>query len=128
MEEIARRRPVDRTAARVTSTGPKGLGSRKVIAQVCSPTPVPLRPVPRDMINLVGRSFGHLVVAGLCAKRQDQGKWAATVWLCRCVCGYYVVRTTKAINNPANAAVDRCDRCRQTEFLRRRSTYQQTGL
>ena len=76
MEEIARRRPVDRTAARVTSIGPKGLDSGKVIAQVCSPTPLPLRPVPSDRTDLTGRTIGHLVVVGLCAKRPDQGKWA----------------------------------------------------
>lgn len=124
MKEIARRRPIDRAAARVTSAGPKGYESDKQIAQVYSATPLPLRPIPAhpSLPDLTGTTRGLLTVVGLWAERHGE----KALWVCRCVCGYYVTRRTKALTNTRNAS-DRCDRCRQVAWLRRTSVYQQLG-
>lgn len=115
-------RPVNATAARVVGSGPKGLESHKLIEQVCSAVPLPTRRVPYFMPQLLGARRGKLTVVGLCAQSRKDG----AQWLCRCVCGYYVTRATKAIRNERNDC-DSCDRCRQVAFLRRASTYRQTG-
>jgi hypothetical protein len=126
MKEIARRRPIDRTAARVTSAGPKGYESSKQILQVCSPTALPLRPFPRrapsSCRNLAGIVRGRLTVIGLWAENPSHH----ALWVCRCVCGYYVTRRARALTNPRNDK-DRCDRCRELVYLRRTSQYIATG-
>lgn len=123
MKDIARRRPVDRTAARVTAEGPKGYESSKRILTDFSEAPLPMRKIPRDAPKLVGVVCGWLTVIGMAQKRSSNG----ALWVCRCVCGYYTTRRSESIRNPRNAAVDRCDRCREVQFLKRRSLRQQLG-
>lgn len=120
MEEIAKRRPVDRTAALVTQPGPRGLDSAKRIACVFSPTPLPTRPVPRGAVNLTGQRCGQLTVIGLARDIRH-------LWVCRCVCGYYVTRKAKAIKNTRNQDIDRCERCRELAWLKRQDARRSTG-
>lgn len=129
MKRIATARPVDRTAARVTQSGPKGMESSKRIAQAHSQTPLPTVPIPRHIVDLRGRTFGTLTVVGLAVSTDTVQRQAGNhrLWVCRCVCGNYLTRRAKAINNPKNT-IDACDRCRQVQFLRRRSEYQQLGF
>jgi len=119
MDEIARRRPVDRTAARVTQPGPKGLESAQRIDAVFSATPLPMRPVLAQLADLTGLRCGQLTVIGLSVERASGGSGGKCRWVCRCVCGYYVTR---------NQAVDRCDRCRHTEGLQRETERRRLGL
>lgn len=126
LAKIIASRPVDATAARVTSAGPKGLESSKRIAQAHSDVPLPMRSVPSEVRhNLIGRSFGRFTVIGLSVTRPSQPGGQA--WVCRCSCGQYEIRRSRSIQNTKNAAIDRCDRCRQVEYLRRLSERRQLG-
>lgn len=123
---VVRRVPVDATAARVVSAGPKGVESDKRFGGVCAPAPPQMREVPAGTPNRIGFIKGHLTVVGLSVARKPSDK--QTKWVCRCRCGYYVIRLTRKLReqDPALMA-DRCDRCRQVWFLKKRSFYQQTG-
>ena len=125
MKDIATRRPADATAARVTQPGPKGYEPSKLILQVCSAVPLPLRPVLKGQLDLTGRTVGRLTVCGLTPKGASPN--ARGLWSCRCVCGYYTTRHAQAIQNPKNTS-DCCERCRHVQHLRKVSTYRQTGV
>ena len=129
MKEIARRVPIDRTAARVTQAGPKGLESAKTIAQTHSDTPLPTYRVPSGIKDLTGKAVGSLTVIGLAKPTETKQEQVGNhrLWVCRCVCGRYLTRRAKAINNPKNTQ-DCCDHCRHVLFLRRRATYQALGF
>lgn len=121
MEEIARRRPVDRTAALVTQPGPKHLEPTKRASSPhgTQPAPWPLRPVPSGWQNATGERVGSLTVVGLShltsvGKHLSGGQRAR--WVCRCACGYYVVRSLKAVRNTGNT-LDACDRCLHRQHL-----------
>ena len=128
MEEIARRRPIDRTAAQVVSAGPRGLESSKRIARAHSDVPLPMIPMPRFVKDLRGRVIGSLTVIGLAvptsSTRKKKGR--ERLWVCRCVCGYYTTRRAKAINSSVNGS-DACDRCLQVMWLKQNSTWRQLG-
>jgi hypothetical protein len=118
MEEIARRRPVDLTAARVTQPGPRGLDLKKRPSSLhgCQPAPWPLRAIPGGPENLIGRVRGSLTVVGLSHVLGGAASGSRLRWCCRCVCGYYVLRARRAIVNPANT-LDACDRCLERQWL-----------
>lgn len=124
MKEIARRRPVDSTAARVTSRGVHYV-------------PVELKPggpahsdVPLPMMkwhgpasgNLTGTRFGQFTVIGYAGTSSQRG----ARWMVQCACGMYSIRITRSIKNPANHD-DRCERCRQQQFFRKRLAQSQNG-
>lgn len=128
MEEIARRRPVDATAARVTQPGPRGLEIGKR-GELCSPTPFPMRPVPTQTPDLTGRRCGQLTVVGLAVQQGGSGtSGVRSRWVCRCVCGYYAMRKARAITNPDNQVHERCERCRQVANLQRETERRRLGL
>lgn len=126
LDALISRAPVNATAAKVIGPGPKGLESDKRILTVCSPTPLPvrgIRPSERKLLpNLVGVMTGSLTPIGIWV----DGRPGHLRWVCRCVCGYYTTRSTKALRKATNQH-DQCDRCRQVAFLRRRATYLATG-
>jgi len=128
MEEIAKRRPVNVTAARVTQPGPRGLEIGKPTANPDSPTPIAMRPVPAQIPDLTGQRCGQLTVIGLAAQRGGKGTSGRSRWVCRCVCGYYVTRKAGAIKNPDNAPYERCERCRQLANLQRETERRRLGL
>ncbi|MGE0590903.1 MAG: hypothetical protein AB7G23_02985 [Vicinamibacterales bacterium] len=118
-------RPVDATAARVVGPG-EVYQSRKIGNGVDSDVPLPTRPIhasergQKAFVDLTGRRQGLLVVIG---KSPLEGRWVA-----RCACGMYTIRRSKALTNPANREIDRCERCRQVAFLRKDSTWRQIGF
>lgn len=118
MKDIATRRPVDVVAARVTAPGPRVLESSKRITTYCEAAPMAMRQVFPGVPNLTGRVQGWLTVVGMAVERGGAGGRQGR-WVCRCRCGYYVLRTSKAVKN-SNNANDRCDRCRQLEHLQLR--------
>lgn len=128
IEAVVTKRPVNRTAALVTQPGPKGLESSKRIAQAHSDDRLTTVPVPRSVRDLRGRTFGTLTAIGLAEPTASISKQQGNqrLWVCRCVCGRYLTRRAKAINNPNNTN-DRCDPCRQVAYLRRRSTFNTLG-
>lgn len=129
-EVIATGRPIDRTAALVLNRGPKGLESAKRITQIVSPTALRWCGLTHEhrrtgVPDLTGMTVGNLTVMGLWRDQQD-GK-NGLLWVCRCVCGWYVTRKAKAIRNPKNAG-DCCERCRQVVFLKRQSLLRDLGF
>lgn len=122
-EVIATGRPIDRTAALVLNRGPKGLESAKRITQVVSPTALRWCGLTSEhrrtgVPDLTGMTVGNLTVMGLWADRPKATN--GLLWVCRCVCGWYVTRKARAIRNPANH-LDCCERCRQVLYLKRQS-------
>lgn len=109
---IEGRVPVNKTAARVMGKGIQYTPDKKIV-QVHSENPLPLIPISWNEKNLKGIKFGKLTVMG----KFSSGKKA--MWSCRCLCGRYCARSSKAIHNPKNNA-DCCAECQQLEFLKRR--------
>ncbi|EDY2029990.1 hypothetical protein GTB64_004432 [Salmonella enterica] len=68
--------------------------------------------------NLTGIQRGRLIAYGFVP--------GVRKWACRCLCGRYVLRRTRAIANDANAA-DCCIQCRELLFLKREEVYRRTG-
>lgn len=101
--------PVDKPAALVTSTAPRW---ERVSKAWRGAGPIPLRPIPSDMPNMIGRAFGFLTVIGLSKHCGKNGVGGAAAWLCRCACGYYVLRTSKAINHGNDQSA--CEICYKT--------------
>jgi hypothetical protein len=124
MEEIARRRPIDRTAARVTQPGPKYLDPNKSPSSAygTQPAPWPLRPVPHTLKqDCTGLVVGSLTVIGLShvmAGHASGSSGKRVRWCCRCACGYFVLRKGEALRNAANR-LDACDRCLHRQHLQR---------
>lgn len=67
--------------------------------------------------NLTGVKFGRLTVFNYLGR----GKWQ-----CRCVCGNYCSRKSKAVKNPKNDH-DACEECRELAFLKREHNWRITG-
>lgn len=130
MEKIVTRRPVNRTAARVISIGPKGLESSKRIAQRHSDVPLPTRPYTKayaqsgNLPNLQGHVFGALTVIGLWKEKTEAGHLR---WVCRCLCGSYLTRSTRSVQNHHNAK-DACDKCRHLAHLKKAALWRATGI
>lgn len=113
--------PVNKTAAIVTSPG-FSYDPPKKVQNGFSKLPIPCEPNPINVPNdyvLTGKKFGRLTVMGRIPNMKAR-------WSCRCDCGYYVIRTNKAIRNPENK-FDRCDHCRHSLFIKREQIYLKTG-
>lgn len=118
--------PIDGNAAKVTSPGFQ-YKPRKIIANLESEVPLPMRTVPFNVTDLTGKRNGRLTVLGLYiyksqkkgASRNEQRRWVV-----RCDCGKYSIRASKAINNPKNNA-DACNLCRHALMLKRNDLHNQ---
>lgn len=131
MEEIARRNPINRTAARVVQPGPKGvdLNKRASSTHGSHAAPWPVIPVPRHLADLSGMRVGSLTVVGLSAIQSGHRSYSRVKrarWVCRCVCGYYVLRSKDSIANTKND-LDACDRCLHRQFLQQRERRKVVG-
>jgi hypothetical protein len=116
--------PIDRQAAWVVSKGAQWTRAGKSFRSM---GPLKTRAVPDDMPSMLGMVRGELCVVGLSASHTGKsGNGGAAAWICRCSCGYYVLRTTKAIRNESND--DRCEICARTVQLKRAETFRQTGV
>ena len=118
--DIHSRAPVDRVAARVVfHAGGKYESSKRYVGLPESFVPFPMKPVPKNAPALVGRRFGRLTVKGLSLCGSGR-------WVCRCLCGTYVMRKAKAITNPENWG-DRCSECQHLAYLKREELWRRTG-
>ncbi len=112
-------RPADRVASRVTQPGPKGLESKKrPSGDGTQAMPWPMRAVPANVPDLTGRVSGFLTVVGLSHFIGNSTNGSPARWVCRCICGYYVIRKPKTIRRQRDEC-DACDRCRELQFLKR---------
>lgn len=69
--------------------------------------------------HLIGMKVGRLTCLGLSADTPKR-------WVVRCVCGNYLLRSAKALNNPNNAH-DACDHCRHLIEIKRSEIWRRTG-
>lgn len=113
-----RRNPVDQTAANVIKGGVHWDKDARG-TEVCDENPLPMMKPAPDAPKLIGFRFGYMTVVGFSAERTK-------MWVCKCLCGRYTYRSTKAIRNQKNSH-DGCVRCRQKMFRARNRLWQETG-
>ena len=116
--KVRHEKPINATAARVVSRGEQ----HEYMANntVDSALPLPIRDIDTALMecpsfdDLTGKRIGRLVVAGLSIELRR--------WVCRCDCGTYTLRTTKALKNGSAAPCGQCymlARAKRQEFTRR---------
>lgn len=118
--------PVDGLAARVVAPGVPYKPSCTVqVPEYIAPPPMaPKRKHPRakTFVDLTGRKKGRLTVLGLLADNHS-------LWVVRCSCGMYTVRTSRSIKstetNP-RANIDACRECMHLVFLKREEIWRNT--
>lgn len=117
------RSPVDRVAARVIKNGVAWITSKHIQTND-SKNPILYDPVSPFSEVQEGKKIGSLVVLGRARGAKSSKKGAS--YVCRCLCGYYVTRRSKAIRNPLNDK-DCCELCRQKAFLANKRHYKVFG-
>lgn len=136
-DDAEKRRPVDRVAARVIGWRGSHFGFVNATDEVCISTPLPTRPVPRDMPNYLGVRNDRLVVVGLTTtasnggassvdplrRKQTKRQDANARWLCRCDCGMYCLRSSRAVRERRDGLcvathIEACFQCRQLDKVR----------
>lgn len=121
MDEIAKRKPVNRQAANVVSKGISYEPAKKFQTHE-SENPIPTRIPAKNVEVLDGSRSGDLTVIGLA--RDHLG-----LWVCRCCCGMYVLRRAKSIKAGRDPEkYDRCERCKHYDFQRRKDEYRRLGF
>lgn len=124
MKDLHARKPVNKTAAIVTSCGVH-YEPNKIVQTNDSDLPIATRPFTKAelkqqcFVDLTGFRVGRLSVIG--AARDFKGRWVV-----RCDCGKYSTRRAKSIKNPENVQ-DRCEHCRHLAFLKRNELWRRTG-
>ncbi|MBD2812891.1 hypothetical protein ID853_18945 [Xenorhabdus sp. Vera] len=78
------------------------------------------------LMQIQGYEYGFLTVSGVRPLSQRGNHKNSAIYVVRCRCGKYAVRTLKAIRNPANAT-DMCEHCLHLYNLRRRNLFLTTG-
>jgi len=71
--------------------------------------------------DLTGIKFGRLTVVGMVKMEQTElspDKKTGGRWAVRCACGFYEMRTAKAVKNPKNSE-DACQDCKSLENAKR---------
>ena len=128
-DKLQASRPVNSAAARVMGAG-FHYKPQKMITQRHWSSPPACLPIPRraavnpDFEDLTGISFGRFKVIGYLGKTNPKKPVA---WLCRCSCGDYEARSTRAIQNPENRG-DRCGYCWHTAHLKRDAAFRANPL
>ena len=121
-EEIAKKIPINKTAALVTAKGVHFKPGNK-INSIYSEMPLRTIPVLRGEENHTGKKFGFFTVAGKYFEKQAGNR---PMWVVRCSCGNYETRRSRSINNPANKN-DSCHSCRELMHLKRQDEFHRTG-
>lgn len=109
--------PANATAARVMAKGEHFAFSGD-ITEVCADIPLPIKEKPKHTECLAGVVFGRLRVIGLSASVNSR-------WVCRCICGNYVLRKATAIKRAASDAA--CQQCRLLAIAKRNEFTRRTG-
>lgn len=114
--------PVNKIALRVLGSGVNFEFKNTEPHREESLTPFPITwgrfPFSDGFINLKGRQVGRLTVIGW---NDDNGRW-----VCRCSCGTYVYRKSKAIKNSKNK-IDACYQCHKLIEVRKKYHFLVTG-
>lgn len=114
--------PVNSTAARVLA---KGIGHDYKPMESATDSDLPLAtmkfpgfPGQPALKDLTGTRFGRLTVLGWSAEKNSR-------WVCRCVCGMYTLRTSRAIKKAAKDST--CARCYLMALAKKNEFYRRTG-
>lgn len=108
--------PVNKTAARVVSNGEHWNPMKKIQTRD-SKLPIPFTSIKPMAPIQAGFRCGALVVLG---RANGASTSNGSPYVCRCLCGYYTIRRSKAIRNEAND-MDACEICRHKQYLARKS-------
>lgn len=125
IDDLHARVPVDFIAARIFSKGTDFVTKKNIQGEE-SDTPIQTRPITKEFLNnldfsdLTGVKFGRLKVVGLHHSKTGR-------WVCRCVCGKYVVRKSRSIKNPENYG-DRCGECQELAYQKKKDYFNRTGI
>ncbi|MBI6549765.1 hypothetical protein [Xenorhabdus lircayensis] len=83
-----------------------------------------------NLINILmqvqGYEYGFFTVLGVRPLSQRGNPKSTSIYVVRCRCGKYAVRSLRAIRNPANMN-DMCEHCRHLYNLRRRNCFLTEG-
>lgn len=111
--------PVNATAGRVIARG-EHHSYKPDECHLISDVPLPIAHVPGgnpEFKDLTGTVFGRLTVVGFSATHNRR-------WVCRCACGNYVLRTSKAVKKGAGAM---CEHCSMFQQAKRNEYHKRTG-
>lgn len=117
--KVGHEKPVNKTAALVVAKGESFSFQPNECHQI-SDVPFPTQPARTDdpnFIDLTGRVFGRLTVIGY-------GALGNRRWVCRCTCGMYVMRSSKAVKAGTGAM---CEHCKLLQLAKRRDLQRRTG-
>lgn len=103
--------PVNSVAARVTGKGEHFKGRSESSERLEAPM-IFTAPLPIDAEDFAGRIIGHLTIVGYIGQNCNR----RNVWQARCVCGYYVRRTSKALRKQGDHL--QCEDCKYREQIR----------
>ncbi|ERT12457.1 hypothetical protein [Photorhabdus temperata] len=78
------------------------------------------------LMQVQGYEYGFFTVLGVRPLSQRSDHKNSAIYVVRCRCGKYAVRTLKAIKNPANVT-DMCEHCLHLYNLRRRKIFHTEG-
>lgn len=120
MSDISFRKPVNRLAGIVTSRGPDDR-TNKHIREIASSNPIAIKSIPLNVKDRTGAVCGQLTCVGFYEYKPKR----RNLWVCRCSCGNYVVRTGDSLN--ARSEHQCCPKCNETQYLKRQATYLQYG-
>lgn len=115
--------PIDTLAARVVSKGVEFQPKYKPSQQRLE-APLPLAPLPQtpEFVDLTGQRHGGLLVVGYLGTNK---RARTTKWLCKCQCGYYVIRKRRALKGHQTEV---CEDCDYRLHLQRKRYFEQTGV
>ncbi|MCG3460812.1 hypothetical protein L7750_17665 [Xenorhabdus bovienii] len=78
------------------------------------------------LMQIQGYEYGFLTVLGVRPLSQRGDNKNSAIYVVRCRCGKYAVRTLKAIKNPGNVN-DMCEHCQHLFNFRRREIFRTAG-
>jgi hypothetical protein len=122
-DEILTRSPLLQASAQMETGWDAELGPRP--SRWWWPVCPPLRPMPKDGLDLTGRRWGRLTVAGL-LDMGDRSRSGRAAWVVRCDCGRFETRTARSISRQ-HSPVEACTRCDYVRHIRRKAVFDRTG-
>lgn len=134
MAEVAGRRPIDITAALVTSKGfafEHDLRTNQTETDGPASLAAPPQTYPHPMADLRGTRRGRVVIVGFyqAVRRENPQKPPKHIWAARCDCGRYLLRDGQAWRSGLNQNKEDhgCSDCIKTDLLRLRGILEMHG-
>ncbi len=119
--EIHGFRPINKQSKIVASSVSQLIPQHKPSSMARSINRLPtMQFIGRREHNLAGMKKGNLTVIGVFLRQNPLANngGGGLRWVVQCICGYYEIRTYKAITNPRNIN-ECCHECRNLKYLAR---------